>query len=346
MRGWVATRRGAVRECAEPLLVNIVFPSSVLEFLADPNPAPSNKPILFVARTAPRVGVISNAIWQFGDGGNAFGKDAAVASHAYSAPGNYTVTLTVNTAQGGVLVGHMVVRVLNSPPTASGRISPPGGDSTTVFAFVSESTDSDGLISACRWDLGDGNISYSPQVLHSYARHGTYSVTLTVQDDQGNWSAPASFIVTVNNTLPVARFRVDRAQGGAGRTFVFDGSGTSDIDDPVENLSYRWDFGDGATAEGINVSHTYSVVGGYQVTLTVEDGAGGRASRSATVQVSGETAREAGWMMPAIVAAAAVIVVSAVAILLVRKRPPGKKGALRPRTNSGPKASSTKNGAI
>jgi PKD repeat protein len=285
-----------------------------------------------MARIEARVGDITNAIWQFGDGGNAFGKDAAVASHAYSAPGNYTVTLTVNTAQGGELVGHMVVRVQNSPPTASGRISPPVGDSTTVFTFVSESTDSDGMISACRWDLGDGNISYSPQVLYSYARHGIYPVSLTVQDDQGNWSTPASYVVTVNNTPPDARLRTDRVPGGAGRKFVFDASGTSDIDDPAGNLSYHWDFGDGSAAEGVNISHTYSSPGDYQAMLTVEDGAGGRSSRSVTVHVTGETAQQAGLLVPAVLAAAAVIAISVLVIagLFISR----KKNGSNPRRES------------
>jgi PKD repeat protein len=239
----------------------------------------------------------------------------------------------------------MVIRVLNSPPMASGRISPLGGDATTVFSFVSESKDGDGMISACRWELGDGNISYSPQALHTYANHGTYTVILTVQDDQGDWSASASFFITVNNTLPSVRMRAGRLGSGGADTYVFDGYGTSDLDDPAQNLSYLWDFGDGTTAEGINVTHKFPSPGSYQVMLTVEDGAGGQASRTVTVQIPGETTQLAGWMVPAIFAAAAVIAVSAVAILLVRKRPPGKKGALRPRAASGPKAPPPKNGA-
>ncbi len=35
-------------------------------------------------------------------------------------------------------------------------------------------------------------------------------------------------------------------------------------------LSYRWDFGDGVTLEGPQVSHTYTHTGNYQVKLTAE----------------------------------------------------------------------------
>jgi hypothetical protein len=39
-------------------------------------------------------------------------------------------------------------------------------------------------------------------------------------------------------------------------------------------LTYNWTFGDGATAQGSNPSHTYSSSGNYTVTLTVTDACG------------------------------------------------------------------------
>ena len=38
-----------------------------------------------------------------------------------------------------------------------------------------------------------------------------------------------------------------------------------------DDLQYAWDFGDGATRDGEDVSHTYSNTGNYWVTLTVTD---------------------------------------------------------------------------
>lgn len=40
------------------------------------------------------------------------------------------------------------------------------------------------------------------------------------------------------------------------------------------NLTYSWDFGDGSTGTGLNLSHTYSGNGPYTLCLTVDDGAG------------------------------------------------------------------------
>ncbi|HEX9779896.1 MAG TPA: PKD domain-containing protein [bacterium] len=52
-------------------------------------------------------------------------------------------------------------------------------------------------------------------------------------------------------------------------TFVFDASRSSDAD--RQPLLFRWEFGDGMTAEGERVEHTYAAPGTYDVALTVND---------------------------------------------------------------------------
>ena len=49
--------------------------------------------------------------------------------------------------------------------------------------------------------------------------------------------------------------------------------------------AYRWVFGDGTTASGPNVSHTYAKPGSYAVTLTVTDAVGNATTRTATTAV-------------------------------------------------------------
>jgi glucose/arabinose dehydrogenase len=58
-------------------------------------------------------------------------------------------------------------------------------------------------------------------------------------------------------------------------TVTFDGRGSSDPDG--QPLSYRWDFGDGAGADGALVTYTYNTTGTFTATLTVRDNAGGSA---------------------------------------------------------------------
>lgn len=65
-----------------------------------------------------------------------------------------------------------------------------------------------------------------------------------------------------------------------------DFSGTAAGGNPP--YTFSWDFGDGTTATGQNVSHTYSAAGDFTVTLTVKDqnGAGATKTASKTVPVT------------------------------------------------------------
>nr|MCR5853198.1 PKD domain-containing protein [Methanophagales archaeon] len=51
-------------------------------------------------------------------------------------------------------------------------------------------------------------------------------------------------------------------------------------------VSYEWDFGDGSTASGAEVSHSYTSATSYKVTLTVTDDDGEEASFSTDVHVN------------------------------------------------------------
>lgn len=53
-----------------------------------------------------------------------------------------------------------------------------------------------------------------------------------------------------------------------GHTVLFDGSGTTPSTD--DTISYRWDFGDGSTAIGVDAAHVYDQSGTYRVQLVAE----------------------------------------------------------------------------
>jgi PKD repeat protein len=51
--------------------------------------------------------------------------------------------------------------------------------------FTDQSTDSDGIIVSWFWDFGDGKTSSNKNPSHWYRGYGTYTITLTVTDDDG-----------------------------------------------------------------------------------------------------------------------------------------------------------------
>ncbi len=63
------------------------------------------------------------------------------------------------------------------------------------------------------------------------------------------------------------------ASAKRGESVSFDGSASSDPNGDAIS-SYQWDFGDGTTASGVQVAHTYAVAGHYTVTLVVADATG------------------------------------------------------------------------
>src|SRR5206468_487661 len=128
-------------------------------------------------------------------------------------------------------------------------------------SLTSTSSDPDGSIASYAWTFGDGATSTAQNPSHTYAAGGTYTVTLTVTDNQGAESAPTSRTLTITaaNQSPTAAF--------TSSCNALSCSFTSTSSDPDGSIaSYAWTFGDGATSTAQNPSHTYAAGGTYTVT--------------------------------------------------------------------------------
>lgn len=71
-------------------------------------------------------------------------------------------------------------------------------------------------------------------------------------------------------------------QALVGQVVVFDGSTSSG---QVPLVTYRWDFGDGASASGIVVQHTYRTAGTFVARLTVTDQRGQNGTSTAQIHI-------------------------------------------------------------
>ena len=102
-------------------------------------------------------------------------------------------------------------------------------------------------------------------------------------------SAPATLNVFIPNQPPVAAF--SSTQPDNDLTFSFDASASTDSDGSI--TGYAWDFGDGNSASGAQVSHTFSAEDSYTITLTVTDNLGASGSDTQVLTASAFTAIEA-----------------------------------------------------
>ncbi len=148
------------------------------------------------------------------------------------------------------------------------------------FSVNFDGTSSTGTISSYSWAFGDGESATGSTASHIYQFSGTYTATLTVTTISG-LSHQTSISITVTNpplpppvpkTNPTAVLSSSNAIGNIPFTVQFDGSASTTAQPPI--VSYAWDFGDGAIAEGATVAHTYSTPGTYHAVLTVTDSAG------------------------------------------------------------------------
>lgn len=133
--------------------------------------------------------------------------------------------------------------------------------------FTNTSTSTDSPIDSYQWDFGDDSAnSFDINPVHIYSTANTYSVMLTVSTEDGG-SASISRDVSVAKIpgMPTAEFTY--SSDGLTVTFTDNSTVSNDTID-----SYSWNFGDvapGNTSTLASPSHTYSVSGDYDVTLSV-----------------------------------------------------------------------------
>jgi PKD repeat protein len=152
--------------------------------MADPEEAQPGQAVGFdgTASTDPD-GNLTQHRWDFGDGTVTVG---SAPSHAYTVPGVYDVRLTVTDDTGLTNTAHRRVRVgpPNQAPLAVAA-QPDSGRVGQSLAFDgSDSLDPDGSVEQHFWNFGDGTFGEGPAATHVYARPGTYTVALTVTDDE------------------------------------------------------------------------------------------------------------------------------------------------------------------
>ncbi|MCP3885032.1 MAG: PKD domain-containing protein [Propionibacteriaceae bacterium] len=240
-------------------------------------------------------GTIVGYAWDFGDGNTDTGMTV---NHSYAAEGSYTVTLVVTDNDGNTGNSSQTVSVgdSNQGPGASFVYSPSGAQVNESINFnASASSDPDGTIVSYDWDFGDNSTGTGMTTSHSYTSPGTYTVVLTVTDDDGKTGTTNQGVTVGDNEAPTAAFSTSPTSPVVNETIYFNGGLSTDADGSI--VSYAWDFGDNNTDAGVNVTHSYATAGSYTVYLTVTDDGGATDTTTKLVTVSAAQALNASFVV-------------------------------------------------
>jgi len=123
------------------------------------------------------------------------------------------------------------------------------------------SSDPDGTITSYSWNFGDGNIASGASLNHDYAAAGSYTVNLTVIDDQGATGNSSRNITVNNDPIPTRVIHVGDLDGSSANAAR--GRWQASVllrlhdanDDPVADMTVSGSWSNGAKGSGSCVTN-------------------------------------------------------------------------------------------
>lgn len=207
--------------------------------------------------------VINSTTWDFGDPASGANNASSLLnpSHTFSGPGNYTVTLIVNTP-GGCSQTTTQQIVVGVPPTSQFIANTVCTNTPMQFTDQSQNT------TTYLWDFGDPAVSSDTSNLQNpayvYTQAGNYTVMLIA--NPGPCSDTSTLQVTVAPG-PQVQFQAPAVCLGGSTVFT-----DQSVIASGNITGWSWDFGVSAqssdTSNVQNPSYAYGAAGNYTVTLT------------------------------------------------------------------------------
>lgn len=166
---------------------------------------------------------------------------------------NYMMHDTLVTDLSGPIVANFAICTQTLPPDCQATFFyyPDSLDYFT-WHFVDMSYLPDGTIpDSWFWDFGDGTASSEQNPTHTYSGEGIYMVCLTITNTETDCENTMCMELMVpGGPSECENFFTFFTNDG----YTFSFTGSVNAPNPV---SYFWDFGDGTSGEGQNVTHSY-----------------------------------------------------------------------------------------
>lgn len=187
-------------EARATIPVNVEEENAIVSFGANRLSGPAPLTINFDASGSrvPTGKKIISYEWNFNSLNNkseTFIYDRAQTSHIFGIVGEYVVTLTLHTDDGGKYAGTLKIMASNASLAADFTPSRTSGLAPLGVSF--DASASSGNITKLDWNFGDGTTSSTEKPTHVFEKAGKYEVVLRVYDSFGNVSQ-TSKIITVN----------------------------------------------------------------------------------------------------------------------------------------------------
>lgn len=203
-------------------------------------------------------GSVTQYDWDFGDGTTDIGVNP---THAYAAPGQYTVTLTIT--DDSTLTDAVAQNLTaDLAPSAAFTVS---CTLMTCNVDASTSTDADGSIVSYQWSFGDSTSATGLTASRTYTSAGSWPITLVVTDDLGVSTNVAQAAVVAPAPL-VTQYAAD-----AFSRVTTNGWGTADQGGPWTVSGPPSSFGTNGNAASFTLGAVGASVSARLITLNQDD---------------------------------------------------------------------------
>ena len=166
-----ASNTAGSNSITKQLIVVAATPTVTASFTWTPTSPSAGQSVQF---TDTSTGAPTSWAWNFGDGGTSTVQNPA---HTFMTAGTYSVTLTTsNSAGSNSLTRQLTVTAATPNVTASFTWTPNSPTAGQAVQFADTST---GAPTSWAWKFGDGGTAVVQNPSHTYAKAGTYAVTLT-----------------------------------------------------------------------------------------------------------------------------------------------------------------------